>query len=168
MGIVRQPAQDDYRQQVVRSLPEGKYSIVSLVWRPGQATPVHDHRCWCVVGVLQGTERETRFELVTDGVEERLVVRGTAFYGAGEVCRIVPPEEGIHKVENGGRDGLTISIHVYGADIARVGTSINRVFDHAIVTSLPDGWTPAPWRRGDEEHGTERVAVSPRMSGREG
>ena len=30
------------------------FSIAALVWRRGQATPVHDHISWCVVGVYKG------------------------------------------------------------------------------------------------------------------
>ncbi len=26
-------------------------------------TPIHDHICWCLVGVLQGVEREQRYSL---------------------------------------------------------------------------------------------------------
>src|ERR1700722_7303788 len=34
--------------------PDGAFSILGLVWRPGQATRIHDHITWCVVGVLSG------------------------------------------------------------------------------------------------------------------
>jgi 3-mercaptopropionate dioxygenase len=46
----------------------------------------------------------------------------------GHVEALVPPLENIHCVEAGGR-GLTISIHVYGADIERLGSSVYRTFD---------------------------------------
>src|SRR5436305_7818157 len=46
-----EPADDRYRAHLVHVHPAGRYSIVALVWKPGQATPIHDHRCWCVVGV---------------------------------------------------------------------------------------------------------------------
>jgi predicted metal-dependent enzyme (double-stranded beta helix superfamily) len=40
----------------------------------------------------------------------------------------VPPAENIHSVTASG-PGKTISIHVYGADIERLGSSILRRFD---------------------------------------
>src|SRR5215475_12795646 len=33
--------------------PDGTFSILGLVWRPGQSTRIHDHITWCVVGVLR-------------------------------------------------------------------------------------------------------------------
>jgi predicted metal-dependent enzyme (double-stranded beta helix superfamily) len=119
----QEPAPDRYRQHVVHVHPRGLYSIVSLVWKPGQATPVHDHVTWCVVGVWRGVERERRYELRG----ATLVERGCELVRAGDVSIAVPPDEDIHRVENAG-DELAISIHVYGADISVLGSSINRVF----------------------------------------
>ena len=34
---------DAYRSHVLHSEPDGGFSIVALVWRPGQVTPIHDH-----------------------------------------------------------------------------------------------------------------------------
>src|SRR5882762_2795107 len=33
--------------------PDGTFSILAMVWRPGQLTQIHDHVTWCVFGVLQ-------------------------------------------------------------------------------------------------------------------
>ena len=38
-----------------------------------------------------------------------------------------PPGD-IHRVRNGGTES-TISLHVYGADIARLGSSVRRVYE---------------------------------------
>src|SRR5271166_5695117 len=46
---------------------DGAFSIVALVWRPGQATAIHDHVTWCVYGVIQGAEHEQRYLLGDDG-----------------------------------------------------------------------------------------------------
>ena len=53
---------------------------------------------------------------------------GTFEAPAGHVEALVPPAENIHAVAAAG-PGKTISIHVYGADIERRGTSILRTFD---------------------------------------
>src|SRR5579859_3403432 len=38
---------------VLHAEPDGTFSILGLVWRPGQSTRIHDHITWCAVGVLQ-------------------------------------------------------------------------------------------------------------------
>ena len=71
-----EPAEDRYRQHLVHVHPAGRYSVVALVWKPGQATPIHDHRCWCVVGVWRGLERETTYDLRGDIGSHHLTPRG--------------------------------------------------------------------------------------------
>jgi 3-mercaptopropionate dioxygenase len=118
------PDTDRYRQHLLHVSDCRRLSVVALVWRPGQGTPIHDHVSWCVVGVYRGIERETRYRLI-DGA---LVTTETIEAHPGHVEALVPPDENIHRVEAGGSD-LTISIHVYGADIERLGSSVYRRFD---------------------------------------
>ena len=40
---------DGYRGHTLHVEPDGSFSIVALVWRPGQLTRIHDHVTWCVV-----------------------------------------------------------------------------------------------------------------------
>jgi predicted metal-dependent enzyme (double-stranded beta helix superfamily) len=143
----REPAPDRYRQHLVHVHPEGRYSIVALVWKPGQATPIHDHRCWCVVGVWRGRERETTYDLHLDGDSRYLLQRNVVETRAGDVSVLVPPEEDIHRVENGGSE-LAISLHVYGADISVLGSSINEQFADDLVRtrSWSAGTVPVCWR----------------------
>jgi predicted metal-dependent enzyme (double-stranded beta helix superfamily) len=127
-----EPADDRYRQHLVHVHPGGRYSIVALVWKPGQTTPIHDHRCWCVVGVWRGLEQETTYDLHGDGAAPYLLPRRSALASPGDVSVLVPPVEDIHRVENAGTD-VAISIHVYGADISALGSSINREFADELV-----------------------------------
>ncbi|WP_216216407.1 cysteine dioxygenase family protein [Amycolatopsis aidingensis] len=113
-----------YRQHLVHVDDRARFSVVSLVWLPGQHTPVHSHACWCVVGVVTGREAETRYRLDPAG---RVVPAGTAVNLPGDVCWLVPPERDIHRVCNDG-DRKAVSLHVYGADIAVRGSSINQVY----------------------------------------
>ena len=121
----REPDPDRYRQHLLHVTPDRRLSVVALVWLPGQSTPIHDHVSWCVVGVYEGRERETRFRTVGRSLEEA----GSIDALPGHVEVIVPSSEAdIHAVTAAG-DTPTISIHVYGADIERLGTSILRRFD---------------------------------------
>ncbi|AEW98891.1 cysteine dioxygenase family protein [Streptantibioticus cattleyicolor] len=115
-----------YRQHVLHSEPDGSFSLVALVWLPGQSTSVHDHVSWCVTGVHEGQEHERRYRLLTDGRTSWLARAGDVVNGVGEVAAFAPPGD-IHRVRNGG-PGKAISLHVYGADVARLGSSIRRVY----------------------------------------
>ena len=127
---------DHYTQHLLLVSPCRRLSIVALVWLPGQRTPIHDHVSWCVVGVYEGRERETRYRTIeVDGVS-CLEPVGSVDAPPGHVEVIVPSVEDIHAVTAVG-DGPTISIHVYGADIERLGSSIYRRFDDWPVLSGP-------------------------------
>jgi len=39
---------DGYRSHTLYVEPNGSFSIIALVWRPGQITRIHDQRHWCV------------------------------------------------------------------------------------------------------------------------
>ena len=124
----QRPGEDSYRQHLLHVSPTRRMSVVALVWKPGQRTPIHDHIAWCVVGVYRGVEREVRYRLVEDGDEPCLLPIGSVEAHPGHIEALAAPAEDIHCVEAGG-DGVTISIHVYGADIERRRTSIYRRFD---------------------------------------
>ncbi|MEU1616420.1 cysteine dioxygenase family protein [Streptomyces sp. NPDC005722] len=117
---------DRYRQHVLHAEEDGSFSIVALVWLPGQRTSIHDHVSWCVTGVHLGREHERRYRLVPDGAGSRLVPTQDVVNAQGEVCGFAPPGD-IHEVWNGGT-GKAISLHIYGADISRLGSSVRRVY----------------------------------------
>lgn len=122
------PDAQRYCQHVAYVDPRGRFSIVSLVWLPGQATPIHDHACWCVVGVVLGREEETRYDALPG---DRLRRQAVCHNDAGSVCWLVPPDSGlpggIHQVR-AVSDGVTISLHIYGDDIGARGSSIRRTY----------------------------------------
>jgi 3-mercaptopropionate dioxygenase len=124
----RVPDAESYRQHLLHVSPDRRLSIVALVWLTGQRTPIHDHVAWCIVGVYEGRERETRFRAVEADGQRWLEQAGSVDALAGHVEVIVPSEEDIHAVTAVGA-GPTISIHVYGADIERLGSSIYQRFD---------------------------------------
>ena len=52
---------------------------------------------------------------------------GSSTNDAGDVTGFAPPGD-IHRVRNVG-DCTAISIHVYGTDVSRVGSSVRRYYD---------------------------------------
>lgn len=133
------PNSERYCQHVAYVDPAARFSIVSLVWLPGQVTPIHDHACWCVVGVVLGREEEARFTRGADGQLHRTEVLHN---DPGSVSCLVPPTEDIHQVR-AVADGLTVSLHVYGDDIAARGSSIRRTYS-ADLLAHADAAHPAP------------------------
>ena len=124
----RTPGADTYRPHLLHVSACRRLSVVALVWRPGQRTPIHDHVSWCVVGVYRGVEHEERFRLAESGGRRRLVPAGSVRAYPGHVEVLIPPAENIHRVSAAGAEE-TVSIHVYGADIERLGSSVYRRFD---------------------------------------
>ncbi len=121
---------DEYRCHILHVEPDGSFSVTAMVWRPGQITPIHDHVTWCVFGVIQGAEYEELYALTPDATA--LAEVGRSQNDVGEVSGFAPPGD-IHRVRNRGLD-VAISLHVYGADITRLGSSVRRVYDLPVLT----------------------------------
>ena len=105
---------------VLHAEPDGAFSILGLIWRPGQTTRIHDHITWCVVGVLAGTEYEDLYDVDLNHV-------GTRENHVGDVSGFAPPGD-IHRIRNAGTT-TAISLHIYGTDITRIGSSARRYYD---------------------------------------
>jgi predicted metal-dependent enzyme (double-stranded beta helix superfamily) len=107
-----------YQQYLLHCDSLERFSVVSFVWGPGQATPVHDHKVWGIVGMLRGAEISQRYRLsmtglpVSDGKARRLE--------PGDVEIFSPRLGDIHKVMNASSESTSISIHVYGANIGAI------------------------------------------------
>jgi len=115
-----------YQTHLLHAEPDGSFSIMVMVWLAGQQTSVHDHITWCVTAVMQGTEYEEIFEPRTGGL--RVVARHAS--PVGTVNAFAPPGD-IHRVRNDGT-GIAVSMHVYGTDISRVGSSVRREYPHLV------------------------------------
>lgn len=105
--------------------PDGSFSMVAIVWRPGAATRIHDHVTWCVFGVLAGTEYEDLYTLSEDGTA--LIEAGNNPNPTGTVSGFAPPGD-IHRIRNIS-GGTAISLHIYGTDLDHIGTSVRRYYD---------------------------------------
>jgi 3-mercaptopropionate dioxygenase len=113
-----------YQSHLLYAEPDGSFSIAAMVWLPGQETVIHDHVAWCVTAVLQGREHEEIFALADGGRALALAARNVN--PAGSVSGFAPPGD-IHRVRNTG-DTVAVSMHIYGADISRLGNSIRREY----------------------------------------
>ena len=119
-----------YQQFLLHCCPASRFSVVSFVWGPGQHTPIHDHTVWGLIGMLRGAELGERYERRGDGMP--LVKGSVERLEPGMVDAVSPSVGDIHRVANAYDDRVSISIHVYGADIGAVR---RHVFDPE--TGLP-------------------------------
>jgi predicted metal-dependent enzyme (double-stranded beta helix superfamily)/rhodanese-related sulfurtransferase len=107
-----------YQQYLLYADPEDRFSVVSFVWGPGQATPIHDHTVWGLIGVLRGAELCQPFAQNAQGRWLRSAEQTRLEAGAVEA--VSPTVGDVHRVWNALADSPSISIHVYGANIGKV------------------------------------------------
>lgn len=113
-----------YTRHILHSHCNGRYTLVALVWQPGQRTPAHGHHTWCAYRTLEGNLQEERF----NWDDERRVARPgeVAALNASHCFSTHAGLEKIHRLSNTSQ-GRAISLHVYGVDADHVSTHVNRV-----------------------------------------
>jgi predicted metal-dependent enzyme (double-stranded beta helix superfamily) len=142
-----QPDPERDRQYLLHCDPLERFSVVSFVWGPGQATPVHDHTVWGMVGVLRGAERCEEFAVPSSpGAMSAL---GAHELPVGAIDLVSPTVGDIHRVSNALIDAVSVSIHVYGANI---GATARHIYDEAtgerrhFVSGYANDEVPNLWR----------------------
>lgn len=119
----RRANHDCYARHLLYGDPDGKFSILSLVWNHGQQSPIHGHRTWCAMAVYDGEFTETLYKAAEDGSLREVNVERRA-RGSVSFDRAM---SSIHRVDN--RSGeVAISLHIYGVGPTLVTTDINRVY----------------------------------------
>jgi len=107
-----------YARNLVYEAPDASLSLYTLVWSPGQWTPVHDHGSWGVVGVLEGVLEERNYvRLSPDGGADEgihLVRGGVILLGRGAVTSFVPNPDHIHVTGVPPERPRAVSLHLYG------------------------------------------------------
>jgi predicted metal-dependent enzyme (double-stranded beta helix superfamily) len=127
-GRFREPGTARYRRHLVYVEPKGRFSVLALVWRPGQASPAHSHTGWCVVGVLEGALDECRYGRFGAAANQGcdLVETGRRRHAPADVTFMPVDPDAIHRIGNGAAD-TAISLHIYGRDLSRDANAINHV-----------------------------------------
>ncbi|MGF6602614.1 putative metal-dependent enzyme (double-stranded beta helix superfamily) [Paraburkholderia sp. GAS448] len=116
-----QASPDRYQQFLLYADARQRFSVVSFVWGPGQSTPIHDHRVWGLIGVLRGAELAAPYERDDNGTLQQTGDEIRLERGAVEA--VSPTIGDIHRVRNAYDDRVSVSIHVYGANIGAVHRS---------------------------------------------
>lgn len=109
---------DHYARNLVYDAPDASLSLYTIVWLPGQWTPVHDHGSWGVVGVLEGVLEERSYVRLSpdNGADEgiRLARGGVILLGRGAVTSFVPNPDHIHVTGVAAERRRVVSLHLYG------------------------------------------------------
>lgn len=148
------PHPEHYQQYLLHCDPLERFSVVSFVWGPGQQTPVHDHTVWGIIGMLRGMERCSEYTPPAPGTP--MVMTAEHVLRPGEIDRVSPTVGDVHRVANADPGQVSISIHVYGANIGAVrrhvfdpGTGASKDF----VSGYASDCLPNLWDRSAEFNG---------------
>ena len=96
---------DGYQRNVVKKTEH--YELVLICWKPGQKTPIHDHKgSDCAFLILEGVSTESVYKN-NEGKLEVSVIRK---YAPGEVCAAEEPD--IHMISNDEEINL-VNLHLY-------------------------------------------------------
>ena len=116
-----EPGEDGYRRHLLYADPEGRYTVMAVVWRPGQTTPVHGHTAWGAVGVYRGNPSVEAFRYEEGGTPEMC---GQFCCCPGQVSHVDEGVDEPHRIFNAS-DDIAITIHTYGRDLTEDPASIN-------------------------------------------
>jgi predicted metal-dependent enzyme (double-stranded beta helix superfamily) len=107
-----------YTRNLVYEATDASLSLYSIVWLPGQWTPVHDHGSWGVVGVVEGVLEERSYVRLSPDrgadAEIHLARGGTVLLRRGAVTSFVPNPDHIHVTGVSTERPRAVSLHLYG------------------------------------------------------
>jgi predicted metal-dependent enzyme (double-stranded beta helix superfamily) len=126
----KKASRKSYRRHLLYAAPDRSFSILSIVWNPGQCTPVHGHTAWGAAGVYEGTPYCESFKLSESSprvmsLQSTLTLR----LKATDIATVEPGIDDAHRI---GNDTLyrAVTVHIYGRDLLRSPGSINIDLDH--------------------------------------
>lgn len=122
-----EPGADSYRRHLLYADPAGRFTILSVVWRPGDGTPIHGHTAWGAVGVYEGRVRIASYDY--DGVRPP-TLRSEDDCDPGAVCHVSAGTDRPHRVSNEAA-AAAITIHTYGRDLRDDPAKINILLEDA-------------------------------------
>ncbi len=122
-----QPGADGYRRHLLYGDPAGRFTVLAVVWRPGQGTPIHGHTAWGAVGVYRGHPTVATYRCSGEGSPLPVAEYDCS---PGDVCHALPGTAEPHRVFNAS-DAVAITIHTYGRDLTVNPAAINILLEDA-------------------------------------
>lgn len=116
---------ETYRRHILFADPDRRFTILALVWRPGQETPIHGHRAWGAVGVYEGEPTVTIYDCTeVEGGGRAACLQSELRCAPGDTTFVQPGYGDVHRICNATEDRV-LTIHVYGRDLVEDPSSIN-------------------------------------------
>lgn len=111
-----QPAEGCYARRLLHKDPEGRYTILVMVWAEGQGTAIHDHAgMWCVECVYQGRIKVVSYSHEETGNLHQFTREKEIFAGISDAGALIPPFDH-HTIQNVDPENA-VTIHVYGGEL---------------------------------------------------
>ncbi|WP_083566663.1 cysteine dioxygenase family protein [Pandoraea thiooxydans] len=113
-----------YARHILHADAQGRFTVMALIWREGQFSPIHGHWTWCGYAVLEGSLTEEHFHwsaLSQTATLDKCVERPSG--------SVVISSAGLNEVHRLGNAHATpaVSLHVYGVAADLAATRVNRV-----------------------------------------
>ncbi len=107
---------EHYARHEVYCNADESLSLFTMVWSPGQWTPIHDHATWGVVGIVDGVLEEYAFVRNDKKGSEKISLErsGNVMLSKNSVISFVPNPDHIHQTGVAKNNKKTISLHLYG------------------------------------------------------
>ncbi len=115
------PGDDNYRRHQLYADPAGRFTVLSIVWSPGHASPVHGHTAWGVVGVYTGHPSVGCYRCDDQG---NVALRNEFSCCPGDVSWVDAGIDKPHRIFNAS-SAPAITIHTYGRDLTEDPGCIN-------------------------------------------
>ncbi|TBV10176.1 hypothetical protein [Stutzerimonas kirkiae] len=113
--LARQPGKR-YGSYLLYRAADTRFVIVIDTFDAGQTSQIHNHRTWAVVGLIEGTERN-RIYLPARALDAPPQLLDEYVTRPGEVFAL--QETQMHQLQTA-EDALSVSFHVYGADVGTI------------------------------------------------
>lgn len=121
----QEPDPDWYRKHLLYADPQGRFTLLALVWLPGQGTVIHGHTAWCSVGVYRGKPNVVCYDCTAcDEGKHTAVETQDQQYEPGALCAVRPGLADVHRIYNA-TDETMITLHAYGCDLVDDPDAIN-------------------------------------------
>ena len=112
---------ENYTRHTLYTDPRGRFTVLAIVWLPGQATPVHGHTAWGVVAVHEGHPTVALYEFEPG---YGALPGAQVCCGPGEVSWVRAGIQYPHRIFNADQQ-VAITLHTYGRDLTDDPCGIN-------------------------------------------